>query len=193
MSASSKGKYSMKAETDRSETIKRLFLQDKPAEILISIANMNLPYASRILKEVDTTFAHAVKILSAMEELGIIETEKSGRIKNLKLTPHGEALAESLKNFLAVCETDLDEKEEKTKNIADRTLSKLDQIYSEEIEGKKRLKHKDGVRISRRLAPYERELKRLAKLSKAEDDPSIIKVEKKIKWIKREKEKLMSS
>lgn len=183
----------MKAETDRAETIKRLFLQDKPAEILISIANMNLPYASRILKEVDTTFAHAVKILSAMEELGLIETEKSGRIKNLKLTPHGEALAESLKHFFAVCETDLDEEEEKTKNIVDKTLSKLDQIYSEEIEGKKRLKQKDGVRISRRLAPYERELKRLAKISKAGDGPSIIEIEEKITWIKKEKAKLMPS
>ena len=183
----------MNDDQDRSDAIKRLFLQEKPIEILISIKKMKLPYASRILKEVDTTFAHAVKILSTMEDLGLVESEKAGRIKHLKLTPHGEAIAESLDNFLAACNVDLDAEEAKIRHIAEGTLAKLDQIYAEELEGRKRLKHKDLVRISRRLAPYERELKRLEDSIRNKDDPYIVDIKEKIKWIKMEKEKLMPS
>ncbi|HDM36519.1 MAG TPA: hypothetical protein ENG09_04635 [Candidatus Syntrophoarchaeum butanivorans] len=183
----------MKSGIDRSEMIRRLFLQEKPVEILISISRMETPYASRILREVDTTFAHAVKILSTMEDLGIIESERSGRIKALKLTPHGEVLAESLNNFLEACKVDSDAEAEKIRGIAERILSRLDQIYREEIEGKKRLKHRDMVRISRRIAPYERELKRLERMSGGDKETYILEIKEKIAWIKREKEQITSS
>ncbi|OFV67153.1 MAG: MarR family transcriptional regulator [Candidatus Syntrophoarchaeum caldarius] len=170
--------------------VKRLFLQDKPAEILLTISEMKHPYTSKVIKQVDTTFAHALKILSAMEELGILKSEKTGRIRMLKLTPYGEKLAKSMNALLMACSQDLDVRTEKKMDAGDQLCFKLDQIYAEEIEGRKRLRHKDRVRISRRLAPYERELKKLEKISKNEDDPVITKIREKIREIKIEKERL---
>lgn len=53
-------------------------------------------YATILSKEVDCTYSHTVKVLNTFKELGLVEFEKRGRIKIVKLTETGEALAKLL-------------------------------------------------------------------------------------------------
>lgn len=60
-------------------------------------------YGSVLAKEVDCTYSHAVKILQEMEKARLVEFEKQGRIKTIKLTNNGEKVAEhieKIKNLL---------------------------------------------------------------------------------------------
>jgi len=53
-------------------------------------------YGSQLAKEVDCTYSHAVKILQTLEEMGLVDFEKKGRIKIINLTKKGEAVAEHI-------------------------------------------------------------------------------------------------
>ena len=53
-------------------------------------------YGSLLAKEVDCTYSHAVKILQTLEELKLVDFEKKGRIKLIKLTKKGEEVAEDI-------------------------------------------------------------------------------------------------
>ena len=43
-------------------------------------------YGSVLAKEVDCTYSHAVKILQQMQDADLVNFEKQGRIKPIKLT-----------------------------------------------------------------------------------------------------------
>ena len=71
-----------------------IFFREKPAIMLISLKNANgSTYASSLSKKVDCTYSHVVKILQKMEDLGLIDFEKYGRLKLLKLTKKGKEFA----------------------------------------------------------------------------------------------------
>ncbi len=73
------------------------FLRKKPVKILVSLAkDHKLRYASVLAKEVDCTYSHTVRILKTMEEHKLVEFDKKGRLKTLKLTPLGSEIAEHL-------------------------------------------------------------------------------------------------
>lgn len=73
------------------------FLRKKPVMILINLAKNNkLRYASVLAKEVDCTYSHTVKIIQMMNDNGIVEFDKKGRLKSIKLTPLGEEIAANL-------------------------------------------------------------------------------------------------
>lgn len=77
-----------------------LFLRHKPALALIQIADIlekGNKYASKIAKEIDTTYSHIVKIIKEFERLGLITAEKEGRKKIIRLTDKGKLLAEHFK------------------------------------------------------------------------------------------------
>ena len=60
-------------------------------------------YGSVLAKEVDCTYSHAVKILQEMEKAKLVDFEKQGRIKTIKLTANGDRIAdhiEKIKNLL---------------------------------------------------------------------------------------------
>lgn len=60
-------------------------------------------YGSVLAKEVDCTYSHAVKILQEMEKAKLVEFEKQGRIKTIRLTGNGDRIAEhieKIKNIL---------------------------------------------------------------------------------------------
>lgn len=60
-------------------------------------------YGSVLAKEVDCTYSHAVKILQEMEKARLVEFEKQGRIKTIRLTNSGDKIAEhieKIKNLL---------------------------------------------------------------------------------------------
>ena len=61
--------------------------------------NTRMRYGSILAKEVDCTYSHAVKILQTLEELKLVEFEKKGRIKVIKLTKKGIEVAEAIENI----------------------------------------------------------------------------------------------
>jgi len=81
-----------------------VFFRRKPAMILVALKNNNKNrYGSVLAKEVDCTYSHAVKILQEMEKNKLVQFEKRGRIKTIKLTENGEVVADHIdriKNLL---------------------------------------------------------------------------------------------
>ena len=89
-SISLKIKYKMKDNFD-------IFFRRKPALMLVALKKMSKKrYGSLLAKEVDCTYSHAVKILQTLEELKLVDFEKKGRIKLIKLTKKGEEVAEDI-------------------------------------------------------------------------------------------------
>ncbi len=77
-----------------------IFFRRKPSLMLVSLKkNTRMRYGSILAKEVDCTYSHAVKILQTLEELGLVEFEKKGRIKVIKLTKKGQEAAEAIENI----------------------------------------------------------------------------------------------
>jgi len=56
-------------------------------------------YGSVLAKEVDCTYSHAVKILQEMEKAKLVDFEKQGRIKTIKLTDSGNKIAEHIERI----------------------------------------------------------------------------------------------
>ncbi len=77
-----------------------IFFRRKPALMLVSLKkNTRMRYGSILAKEVDCTYSHAVKILQTLEELKLVDFEKKGRIKVIKLTKKGIEVAEAIENI----------------------------------------------------------------------------------------------
>jgi len=77
-----------------------IFFRRKPSLILVSLKkNSRLRYGSVLAKEVDCTYSHAVKILQVLEKLNLIEFEKKGRIKLIKLTKKGKEVADAIEDI----------------------------------------------------------------------------------------------
>ena len=77
-----------------------IFFRRKPALMLVSLKkNTRMRYGSILAKEVDCTYSHAVKILQTLEDLNLVEFEKKGRIKLIKLTKKGKSVADEIDNI----------------------------------------------------------------------------------------------
>jgi len=77
-----------------------IFFRRKPALLLVALKKMaRARYGSILAKEVDCTYSHAVKILQSLEKLGLVNFEKQGRIKLIKLTKRGHEVADSIENI----------------------------------------------------------------------------------------------
>ena len=77
-----------------------LFFRRKPAMMLLALKKMNkAKYGSVLAKEVDCTYSHAVKILQALEDMGLVAFEKKGRIKIIKLTTRGIQIADNIESI----------------------------------------------------------------------------------------------
>lgn len=83
----------------KDKSISRLFLRLKPVKLLTSLKN-GPKYATILSKEVDCTYSHTVKLLDQFKNFGIVDFEKKGRIKIIKLTDDGEDLAHSVEGAL---------------------------------------------------------------------------------------------
>jgi len=72
-----------------------IFFRRKPALMLVFLKkNTRMRYGSILAKEVDCTYSHAVKILQTLEHLGLVQFEKKGRVKLIKLTKKGKEVAD---------------------------------------------------------------------------------------------------
>ena len=80
-----------------------IFFRRKPALMLVALKRIaRARYGSILAKEVDCTYSHAVKILQALEKLGLVGFEKKGRIKLIKLTKRGQEVADDIENIKRV-------------------------------------------------------------------------------------------
>ena len=79
----------------KEKDIFEVFFRKKPAMMLVALKNGNKNrYGSVLAKEVECTYSHAVKILQDMQNAKLVNFEKSGRIKTIKLTDNGMRVAE---------------------------------------------------------------------------------------------------
>lgn len=83
----------------KEKIIPRLFLRIKPVKILTSLRK-GPKYATILSKEVDCTYSHTVKLLDLFRDYGLVEFEKKGRIKIVKLTDTGEEIARGAEGVL---------------------------------------------------------------------------------------------
>ncbi len=84
----------------KKKDIFEVFFRKKPAMILVALRNdARNRYGSVLAKEVDCTYSHAVKILQEMERARLVNFEKQGRIKLIKLTDNGNKIAESIEKI----------------------------------------------------------------------------------------------
>lgn len=95
------------------EDAEKLFLQEKPTRALLFIGLTGKTYASVISKEIDSTFAHTTRILSKMEQSGIIRFTSEGRIKFVELTEYGKEVETALQEFRNIIAEESPLREEK--------------------------------------------------------------------------------
>lgn len=86
------------ASKKKKRVLENLFLRDKPALILLGMKTKSKDsvYATILAKEANCTYSHTIKILNMFQELGLVEFEKSGRIKKVTLTDDGWDIAHNL-------------------------------------------------------------------------------------------------
>jgi predicted transcriptional regulator len=77
-----------------------VFFRRKPALMLVALKKLSRArYGSILAKEVDCTYSHAVKILQTLEKLSLVQFEKKGRIKLIKLTKKGTEVANNIEEI----------------------------------------------------------------------------------------------
>lgn len=78
----------------KNKEIFKTFFREKPAMMLVELRNAkNEVYASSLAKTIDCTYSHVVKILQEMEQEGLVNFDKQGRLKLLALTKKGHDVA----------------------------------------------------------------------------------------------------
>ena len=73
----------------------KLFLRPKPVRMMVCLKS-GPKYATIVAKEVDCTYSHTVKLLDLFNLMGLVDFEKKGRIKIVKLTELGEDIAKAM-------------------------------------------------------------------------------------------------
>ena len=70
------------------------FFQEKPVKILLELKRASKPlYVAVIARTTKSAYAHTWRVLLRLEGLGLVEFEGHGRVKLVKLTELGVALA----------------------------------------------------------------------------------------------------
>lgn len=78
-----------------------LFIKEKPVKTLVHLKRSREPmYTSKLNQKVDTTYAHATKLVKKLEEENLLERQRKGRKKIIRLTEKGETLARNFENLL---------------------------------------------------------------------------------------------
>lgn len=76
-----------------------LLLNEKPTFVLVTLTEGE-KYGSEIAEQIDTTYAHTVKIIKQLKQKGLVRTEKDGRKKYVFLTEKGRELANDCTNLV---------------------------------------------------------------------------------------------
>ena len=96
-----------------------LFLREKPAKIFLGLKTRKEEaiYATILSKEADCTYSHTIKILNTLKKLGLVDFEKTGRIKKVKLTDDGWDVAHNLEAIMKKFQQLEDNMEKQKKKI----------------------------------------------------------------------------
>ncbi len=82
------------------EDLKEFFFNIKTVEILLSMLEDEKPrYPKVIAEEVGSIYPHVFNILKELEEVGLVESYKEGRIRFLRLTPNGRKITEKFQEI----------------------------------------------------------------------------------------------
>jgi predicted transcriptional regulator len=74
-----------------------IILRGKQSRILVALRDTNQAwYVSSLAKAAGTTYVHACNFINVCEELGIVNCEKHGKLKVVKLTDKGAKMAEMI-------------------------------------------------------------------------------------------------
>lgn len=74
-----------------------ILLKDKQAMILVSLREGKQPWhISSLSKACNTTYVHTSNFIKKCEMMGIVQNERHGKTKEIKLTEKGTKLAEML-------------------------------------------------------------------------------------------------
>ena len=78
-----------------------ILLKGKQSRILVALRDTNQAwYVSSLAKAAGTTYVHACNFINICEELGIVNCEKHGKLKVVKLTDKGAKMAEMISRDL---------------------------------------------------------------------------------------------
>ena len=91
-------------EEPQSRSILNLLLHEKPAGIILSLKSKEKKYPTVLSKENDCNYTHTLKIVEELMEYGLVEFEKDGRIKYVRLTELGEDVAHELEGLVRYLE-----------------------------------------------------------------------------------------
>lgn len=84
----------------KNKKIFNVLFREKPAMMLVELMNAKGElYASSLAKKIDCTYSHVVKVLQEMENAGLINFDKQGRLKLLILTKSGNDVAECIEKI----------------------------------------------------------------------------------------------
>jgi predicted transcriptional regulator len=129
-----------------------LFFQEKPVRSLLLVKKVDKPiYATIIAKEIDSTYAHTLNVLFSLKERGLVVFDKKGRIKHVKITELGNKVADLLEDFIDMV------------HLSELSV-RIERVYEKLVLGRLHSKV-DQAAVTKRLAPYKRELERLSKKS----------------------------
>lgn len=80
--------------------MEKLFFRTKPVKLLMAL-KPGPKYATLLAKEIDCTYSHTIKLLDNFKKFGLVEFEKRGRIKVIKLTGKGEEILGSFEKLIS--------------------------------------------------------------------------------------------
>lgn len=82
---------------EKKRVLAGIFLMDKPTKILLDLKGaQGRIYATILSKDANCTYSHTIKILNIFKKLGLVDFDKKGRIKTVKLTDAGWEIAHAL-------------------------------------------------------------------------------------------------
>ena len=82
------------------DDLKELFFNRKTVEILLSMLEDEKPrYPKVIAEEVGSIYPHVFNILKELEDVGLVESYKEGRIRFIKLTAEGKKISEKFQQI----------------------------------------------------------------------------------------------
>jgi predicted transcriptional regulator len=153
--------------------IGEFLFQEKPVKAILALKKADKPlYAAVISKEINSTYAHTLNVLSALKELKLVNFQENGRIKQVFLTEVGLEIAkviESLSELFKLSELEY----------------KLDLLYEKNIKGKLR-EDINKKQVLGRIDNYKAELERIIKEKPQNIAQLAEKLLKKADWISRE-------
>jgi predicted transcriptional regulator len=132
------------------EGIEKFLFQEKPVKAILALKKANKPlYAAVISKEIDSTYAHTLNVISTLKELKLVNFQENGRIKQVFLTEVGLEIAKTIEDLSELFK--LSELE-----------YKLDLLYEKDIKGKLR-EDIDKKHVLGRLDNYKADLEAIIK------------------------------